>query len=136
VSRSKFASVTAELLSRKGQAKPWLPPEAGLRAVPPHIMALDEEDEPVGEEPHPAAHEPPTDKQVRRCSLRLTPCEYQRLGIIAVKRNSTRQRILRQAIEEYLAGIELEYGEACGCLAGHDCTSELWTSRTPRTQSS
>ncbi len=61
---------------------------------------------------------------IRRCTLRLTPCEYERLGIIAVKRNTSRQQILRLAIEEYLAAIELEYGRECGCLGGRSCRAE------------
>lgn len=134
MSRSKFASVTAELLSRKGQARPWLPPEPALHAAPPQIVPLEPEEDGAAGEPAPevhVVHEMRRERYVKRCSLRLSPCEYQRLGILAVKRNLTRQQVLRYAIEEYLAAIEMEFGDSCGCLAGHECTSKLWDRQSP-----
>lgn len=63
-------------------------------------------------------------RPVRRCTIRLSECEYQRLGIVAVKKDVTRQQILRLAVEEYLAATGYEYGRDCGCLGGRTCRSE------------
>ena len=60
----------------------------------------------------------------KRCTLRLSPAEYERLGIIGVKREMTRQQILRHAIDYYLDQAKNEFQENCGCLAGEcrgDC---------------
>ena len=121
---SKFAAITADLLARKGDARPWQPAVPTLVAAAPRPAANTDV-----RRPEPGEHDhdfepsgPAAGSNVRRCSLRLTNCEYQRLGIIAVKRDSTRQQILRQAIEEYLAAVELEYGGDCGCLSGHGCS--------------
>ena len=64
------------------------------------------------------------DGHTKRCTLRLTPAEYERLGIIGVKREMTRQQILRHAIDYYLAQAKAEYQTICGCLSGEcrgDC---------------
>jgi hypothetical protein len=74
------------------------------------------------EPPHAVAHE--TDEHSKRLSLRLTPSEYERLGIIGVKRDMTRQQLLRHAIDCYLAAAKAEYQSACGCLAGEGCKGE------------
>lgn len=69
---------------------------------------------------HDHAHE----EYSKRCTLRLSPAEYERLGIIGVKREMTRQQILRHAIDNYLDQAKNEFQENCGCLAGEcrgDC---------------
>lgn len=71
-----------------------------------------------------AGHAEESDEHTRRCTLRLTPAEYERLGIIAVKRDLTRQQLLRQAIDHYLAAAKVEYKSACGCLSGDGCKGE------------
>jgi hypothetical protein len=118
-SAAKFASITPDLVVRKGEAKPWPQYDAAVRS--PSRTARDEDpleaDEIVSE---PQA----VQDGIRRCTLRLTPCEYERLGIIAVKRDTSRQQILRLAVEEYLAAIEHEYGKECGCLGGRTCRTE------------
>lgn len=64
------------------------------------------------------------DEHSKRLSLRLTPAEYERLGIIGVKRDMTRQQLLRHAIDCYLAAAKAEYQSACGCLAGDGCRGD------------
>jgi hypothetical protein len=125
---SKFAAITADLLTRKGDARPWQPavPTLVEHAAPPANTDHHEHEE-HDRDFEPAG--PAAGPNVRRCSLRLTNCEYQRLGIIAVKRNTTRQRILRQAIEDYLSALEREYGSDCGCLSGHGCSPDRWPDR-------
>jgi hypothetical protein len=69
---------------------------------------------------HDHAHE----EHSKRCTLRLSAAEYERLGIIGVKREMTRQQILRHAIDTYLDQAKNEYQDNCGCLAGEcrgDC---------------
>lgn len=109
---SRFASITADILVRKGDAKPWhgiasadLPPAARPAPLKRDVVEVAE---PVHGDCGP----------VRRCAIRLTPCEYQRLGILAVKKDVSRQEVLRQAVEAYLAAAEQDYGRACGCLTG------------------
>jgi hypothetical protein len=132
---SKFAAITADLLARKGDARPWQPTAPTLVeiATAPLAVANNDHRRPEHDEPdidfEPPGALPPAGPNVRRCSLRLTNCEYQRVGIVAVKRNTTRQRILRQAIEKYLAALEREYGNDCGCLSGHGCSPDTWPQR-------
>jgi hypothetical protein len=90
----------------------------------------------VRRELHPAAMQSPmqspaqpsmqhdTDEHSKRLTLRLTPAEYERLGIIGVKRDMTRQQLLRHAIDCYLAAAKAEYQASCGCLAGDGCRGD------------
>ena len=129
MSRSRFASVTADLLVRKGEAKPWQPivNELPPIVIPQTAAARSAHDPGVPLAIPPSANEAfdelidqPARKMcgpVRRCAIRLTECEYQRLGIIAVKRDVTRQHILRDAVDAYLASAERELGRGCACLA-------------------
>ena len=107
---AKFASITPDLVVRKGEARPWPQREP----LPHRPMAAVEDDDPL--EADEMGHAPVAQDGTKRCSFRLTPCEYERLGIIAVKRNTSRQQVLRQALEDYLAAIEIEYGRECSCL--------------------
>ena len=120
VNSAKFASITPDLVVRKGEARPWSQNDVVPRA--PRAAAAVEDEDPL--ETDELAHAPVAQDGTKRCSFRLTPCEYERLGIIAVKRNLSRQQVLRQALDEYLAAIELEFGHACTCLGGHACRSE------------
>lgn len=125
MSRARYASITADLLARKGDARPWQPPipqdasDEMMDPEPPPFVGPREHVMP--EMPHEMVHELGEHESVRRCSLRLSECEYQRLGIVAVKKDTTRQQILRQAVEHYLTVVESEYGRACGCLSGQGC---------------
>jgi hypothetical protein len=81
---------------------------------------------PARRDHHPAP--PPalsdTDEHSKRLTLRLTPAEYERLGIIGVKRDMTRQQLLRHAIDCYLAAAKAEYQASCGCLSGDGCRGD------------
>jgi len=123
VNSAKFASITPDLVVRKGEARPWPQVEPAPRS--PHPVAAAEDEDPLDTDE--MVHAPLAQDGTKRCSFRLTPCEYERLGIIAVKRNLSRQQVLRQALDEYLAAIELEYGGECACLGARGCRSE----RTP-----
>jgi len=123
VSRPKFAPITSSLLARKGDARPWQPPHADFARILAPPQAEDS--------PHAdlalltaANHLPEGDGEMahehtKRCALKLSPAEYERLGIISVKKGMSRHQVLRQAFEKYLASIQHEYQTECACLA--DC---------------
>jgi len=79
---------------------------------------------PVRREHQPLPLHNDGDDHSKRLTLRLTPSEYERLGIIGVKRDMTRQQLLRHAIDCYLAQAKAEYQSACGCLSGDDCRGD------------
>jgi hypothetical protein len=84
---------------------------------------------PPRREHHPAPPTQPsmhhdTDEHSKRLTLRLTPAEYERIGIIGVKRDMTRQQLLRHAIDCYLAAAKAEYQASCGCLSGEGCRGD------------
>lgn len=136
MSRPRYAPITASLLVRKGEAKPWTMP--GMLDFPPAERREDQAQAaaspPVAawEPPPPLEWEPPVpqirpataggggpgEPRERRCTVKLSALEYERLGIVAVKREITRQQALHQAIERYLAAASQEFRSACGCLGG------------------
>jgi hypothetical protein len=148
MSRPKYAPITSSLLVRKGEAKPWIAPRPeffefhtdahSTVEMPAYDSTFDEHPaaqhglyngahrdthyvkpaEPVWHKPHDPTH----DEHTKRCTIRLSPAEYERLGIVAVKKEISRQQVLRQAIEHYLAEARAEYQSACGCLANGGCT--------------
>jgi hypothetical protein len=79
---------------------------------------------PPRREHHPAPVSHDTDEHSKRLTLRLTPAEYERIGIIGVKRDMTRQQLLRHAIDCYLAAAKAEYQASCGCLSGEGCRGD------------
>jgi hypothetical protein len=123
MSRPRYAPITSNLLVRKGDAKPWNMPSA-LDFAP---RATEETPAPRPWDNDPPPHRPPAPsdggnvfggEHDKRCTLKLTHRDYERLGIIAVKKEVSRQQVLRQAIEHYLAAAAQEYRSACGCLGG------------------
>jgi hypothetical protein len=64
------------------------------------------------------AVEPVSIDKPRRLFVNLTPQEYERLGIVAVKQDSTRHRLLREAFETFLAKASDDLGHDCACVAG------------------
>jgi hypothetical protein len=124
--QGKFAPITAALLARKGEARPWgyeggetgPAPNAGFfssqtAAVPLH------EDHANDASPSPVAFAfPQTSDGMRRLTLRVSQRDYERLGLIAAKRDLTRQRLLHQMLDDFLAEAAHEYGVQCGCIGG------------------
>jgi len=111
MSSAKFASITAGLLARKGEAQPWGrldAPEAEKAPLawrPPLAMA---------------ASPPPPPAKDKSCSVRMSAHDYERLGILAVKSGSSRQQLLKDALAQFLASKAREHG--CACLGA--CTSD------------
>ena len=116
MSRNKFAAITSSLLARKGEAAPWR--DTAPVAWPPAVVV----DGPhfVAPETPCVAHEtnaaPLKSDALKRCTVRLTRREYEKLGILAVKKNLTRQQLLQAALGEVLAGMAQTCAPDCGCL--------------------
>ena len=109
MSGGKFASITAGLLARKGEAQPW-----------PALTA--EEPPPLAWRPALAAPPPPpTEAKDKSCALRMTQHDYERLGILAVKSGVTRQQLLKQALADFLAARAAQYGCACLGACNSNC---------------
>jgi hypothetical protein len=132
MSHGKFAPVTANLLVRKGEAAPSavaVPPQplrpvawiGGLSSPPmadaEHKFVFSPEHGEHGHgadaKEHCGAGEKP-----RRIVLALTPHEYETLGLVAVKKGSTRHQLAQEAMDAYFEWLISEYGEACSCIVG------------------
>jgi len=127
MSNAKFASITAGLLARKGEAQPWggqpepfaAPPSwrgnirAAVPTAPPPVVGRNIR------ATVPAAPPPPPTGD-RSCSVRMSAHDYERLGILAVKANVTRQQLLKDALSQFLAAKAQDY--TCACLGACDCS--------------
>jgi len=137
-SSGKFASITAGLLARKGEARPWdastradedMPPPLAWRpaAAPqarPSAAAMDRASSPYSaatRSAEAAPPPPPTEAKDRSCSLRMSAHDYERLGILAVKQGVNRQHLLKQALADFLAARAAQYGCACLGACNSNC---------------
>lgn len=102
MSNAKFASITASLLARKGEARPWAPTGALPLSWHGDLSTAS-----------PAPLPPPLVKD-RSCSVRMSAHDYERLGILAIKSNVTRHQLLKDALNQFLAAKAQDYG--CACL--------------------
>jgi hypothetical protein len=122
---SRFAPITSSLLARKGDA---MPSAAVANAVKPSLFWSRETPPappPLAEPPHPAPLPPSPEGPAKphRMVVMLTPNEFERLGIAAVKKNLTRHQIVRAALDTHLDRLKREYG-GCGCMAnGGSCSN-------------
>ncbi len=115
MSRNKFAAITSSLLARKGEAAPWQN-SAPMAWMPTIMPAITKGDPPfVTHETKPPA---PTSDALKKCTVRLTQHEYERLGILAVKKNLTRQQLLQAALVEVLGKMAQTCAPHCECLNG------------------
>ena len=139
MSRPKFAPMTSSLLARKGEALPSLiGTRSRLREIEHHHI----EDGPAflterapaphgndhftgrdlhlvdADRRHEERHPPAAPDGTRKLFLRLSAQEYERLGIAAVKKGLTRNDILRDAVNSYIAELVREYQDSCGCISG------------------
>lgn len=127
MSQGKFAPVTAALLARKGEARPWsydsaeIAPETHSGFFAPRAVGPAPLHEPHANDaaPHQGAFPlPQAGDGARRLTLKVSQADYDRLGLIAAKRDVTRQRLLHQMLDDFLAGAVHEYGAQCGCIGG------------------
>ena len=135
----KFAPITSDLLARKGDAKPWQPPSHGLRElvlVPTHEsdsglpadVRAESSPQPRNQPDSAAASRIKTagspgapSERTKRFSLALSPAEFERLGVAAVKKGVSRQQILRESMDFYLTDIAQTLMVPCECLSGRSC---------------
>ena len=136
MSAGRFASLTAGLLGRTGEART---PSSGKAPV---VFALAHSQERFGPPPRPeqrssppsgrgrsappkprvvtsSGGQPPTGSsdKGRRLMVMVTAGEYETLGLIGVKKNVSRHQLLRNALDEYLALLVDEYSEAFQCIS-------------------
>lgn len=95
-------------------AKPESAPRRVVTAPAPEVAA--------------AAALPATDGKLHKIMVALTPVEFEKLGIAAVKKGVTRHHIVRTALDMHLDRLKREYG-GCGCMANggqclNDCDTE------------
>jgi hypothetical protein len=114
VSTSRFAPITSSLFARKGDAMPsGTAPKPSLfwtREPPPPVPPVD------SARPDAAPPSPPQAGKPHRMMVMLTPAEFEKLGIAAVKKGVTRHQIVRSALDAHLDRLKREYG-GCGCMA-------------------
>lgn len=96
-----------------------------IRGAPPPVQDLRLQ-EVVAEPERPAKPrevkaEPAQIDKPRRLFVNLSPEEYERLGIVAVKQDSTRHQLLRDALEVFLKAVSHEYARNCACVSGTSC---------------
>ena len=138
MSSAKFASITSSLLARKGEAQPWgqnggqsgsqterqsggqtewyADAHAGMMAEPEKLSLPWRQHVPQAAPPPP----PPPAKE-KSCSIRMSPHDFERLGILCIKTGATRQQLLRDALSEFLASRADEYGCYCLGACDNDC---------------
>lgn len=136
MSYAKFAPITAGLLARKGEAAPsfgtkrtasWTAELPAMREpvhVPfgAHVELAHHEPvshhEPLAQHDHPAAvaKAPLAGDKPRRIVVSMSACEFERLGIAAVKKNTTRHDLVRDTVNAYLQRLAAEFNERCACL--------------------
>ena len=119
MSSPRFAPITAGLLARKGEAQPWK--QVGkVETVEVEKVAS------IPWQPYtpPRAAEPALSGKERVCSIRISAHDFERLGILAVKKDTTRQQLLKEALAEFLAAKAQDYGCACLGACNQDCSSE------------
>jgi hypothetical protein len=118
MSSPRFAPITAGLLARKGEAQPWK--QVGKAPVEKVSSIPWEPYTPEAEVMPP----PPSQGKDRACSIRMSAHDFERLGILAVKKDTTRQQLLKEALAEFLAAKARDYGCACLNNSGGACNSD------------
>jgi hypothetical protein len=129
MSSVRFAAITSGLLARKGEAQPWSQAAKEAAKAEAWSQPAKAEVESVASIPwrpySPPVIEPEKEKT---CSIRMSAHDYERLGILAVKKDTTRQQLLKEALAEFLAAKAQDYGCAClhtpGGVCNQDCSSE------------
>lgn len=124
MSSPKFASMTAELLARKGAAAPSLFTPS-TRAV---FVTQSDQAPPPFAAAHPIAPAEPAPlpaadnaDRPRRIMIMITHDELERLGIAAIKKGVSRHDIVRGALDSYFRKLAAELPQACNCMANGNC---------------
>lgn len=115
----KFASITADLLARKGTAVP-----SAVVAKPlidwnaQHFAAV--RSEPTSHDVHPLHRDEA--HYLRKIQIGLSDHDHERLRILSARRETSRQQIVRNALCAYFEKQAREFKEECRCLgAAESC---------------
>ncbi len=112
------APVTPPAEARPAETLVAVPAEA---AVAPALAIVADAQPKVAARPvRESVREPAHTDKPRRLFVNLTPDEYERLGIVAVKRDATRHQLLRDAFDAFLRQASEEL-KACACVSGESC---------------
>jgi hypothetical protein len=65
----------------------------------------------------PEIHAP---DDLRKCTVKISHHDYERLGILAVKQGKSRQRLLQETVNSLFTGMTQEFGNSCQCLGKCD----------------
>jgi hypothetical protein len=116
MSSAKFASITASLLARKGDAQPW-------NSMGNSLATQEAEKVPLAWRTPLAVAAPPPPPPVKdkSCAVHMSAHDYERLGILAVKSGVSRQQLLKDALEQFLAGKAKDYGCVCLGACNRNC---------------
>jgi hypothetical protein len=71
-----------------------------------------------------ASHHVDDHEKVKKCTIRMSLHDYERLGIIAVKKNVTRQHLLQDALEQFFDAATEPYQKECACLNAETCCQD------------
>jgi hypothetical protein len=135
MSISKFASITSSLFARKGEARPWEEPETTvgerwLEEFPsvenslPNLRASREWPLPAPQIGLQTFNSPSTPTfplnamsgNGKKCAVRMSPKDYDRIGIVAKTNGVKRQQLLQEAVQQYIARRANECQSICPCL--------------------
>ena len=125
MSGANFASLTAGLLVRKGEAKPS--PMMASETFPFAQRVAPAPAPPIPSAPVPTPEterrELPASSQKagrpalpRRMVLQLSAKDYETLGLLAIKKGTTRQHLLRRALQEIVAEFVDQCNGSCHCI--------------------
>jgi hypothetical protein len=118
---AKFASITADLLARKGGAvpsafiaKPLLDWTAPVQHRAPNKLAF---------EPLEARHETHAVLRDeahyrRKIQIGLSDHDHERLRILSARKETSRQQLVREALATYFEKQAHAYNDECRCLSG------------------
>jgi len=123
MSSAKFASITSSLLARKGEALPWgnAGSNAGANAgmAEPQKLSLPWRQHVADARAAPPPPPPPAKE--KSCSIRMSPHDFERLGILSIKTGVPRQQLIKDALAEFLASRADDYGCYCLGACDNDC---------------
>ncbi|MGA9795104.1 MAG: hypothetical protein WBQ17_06155 [Rhizomicrobium sp.] len=121
----RFATITADLLARKGAAmpsavvaKPLLDWTAPVQHWAPPVRL-------AAAEPHGSNHQHLHRDEahyLRKIQIGLSDHDHERLRILSARKEASRQQIVRDALAAYFKKQAHAYGDECRCLrAGEAC---------------
>lgn len=117
----RFASITADLLARKGTAMPSAvaaKPAIDWTAPIQYFNAPKTAHEPsFHQDVHPHVHRDDA-HHVRKIQVGLSDNDHERLRILSARKETSRQQIVRDALATYFEAQAQAYNHECRCLSG------------------